>query len=114
MRKTNPSKKSTAGTTKVIFDKIYGRVDSLEDIRAYTDTLEESKDREKMMTKLLALKRVEDMAKTLQDKASKYQLNSVAEDTTPLPKSALVTFSKAAETNCASYEVLSNSTTEAG
>ena len=60
------------------------------------------------------MKKVEDMAKSLQDKANKYQLNFVAEDTTRLPKSAVVTFSKPAKTNWASYEVLSNFTTEAG
>ena len=60
------------------------------------------------------MKKLEDMAKSLQDKANKYQLNFVAEDTTPLPKSAVVNFSKPAKTNLASYEVLSNFTTEAG
>ena len=53
------------------------------------------------------------MAKSLQDKANKYQLNFVAQDTAPLPKS-MVNFSKPAKTNWANYEVLSHFTTEAG
>ena len=62
----------------------------------------------------MSMKQVEDMAKSLQDKASKFQLNFVAEDTAPLPKSAVVSFSKPAKTNWLSYEVLSNFITEAG
>ena len=85
-----------------------------EDIRTFVATPEESKDREKLLNKLLTMKKPEDMAKSLQDTANKYQLNFVAEDTTPLPKSAVVNFSKPAKSNWASYEVLSNFTTEAG
>ena len=82
----------------VIFEKIYGRAENVEDIRTFVATLDESKDRGKLLNRLLTIKIVEDMAKPLQDKAIKYQLNFVAEDTTPLRKSTVVTFSKPAKT----------------
>ena len=89
-------------------------MDNLEDIRTFVTTLEESKDRERLLNRLLTMKKVEDMARSLQDKASKYQLNFIAEDTAPLPKSAQVVFTKPSKTNWTHYEVLSNFTTEAG
>ena len=89
-------------------------MDNLEDIRTFVTTLEESKDHERLLSKLLTMKIIEDMARSLQDKASKYQLNFIAEDTTPLPKSAQVVFSKPSKTNWTHYEVLFNFTTEVG